>query len=536
MVKKADLNNAVHDNLLQRLLAKDTSLWTTDPEVAAQIQHRLGWLETVHFSFANAEPLARFRDRIRAEEFDRIILLGMGGSSLAPEVFSRCFHIDDGINLNVLDSTFPDAVNSITADAGRGKPLFIVSSKSGTTAETAALQSHFWQWSRARHTDAASDHFVAITDAQSGLHRVAEEHGYREIFLNPADIGGRYSALSLFGLVPASLLGIDIERLLNGAQTVFDGGPEAEQALRLGDLMGNAALKGRNKLTLTMAAPLSPLGAWIEQLVAESTGKEGKGIIPIIDEPMAPPRWYGADRLFVDISLSGSVDHDRSVREWHRELEQLGHPVFTVEMEDVYALGAEFARWQLATAIASSIVGVNPFDEPDVNATKKATTQILQQPPAQTGRGVFEKMPAAEMSDRLLHFLEGIMATDYAAILAYLPADRSCGDALDDLRQRISGQSGCATCLSLGPRYLHSSGQLHKGGPKNGHFLFLTASPTEDIGIPGRSYGFEHLINAQAYGDIQVLRQRGQNVLHLHLGTIAGAAAAIQELGERLNG
>ncbi len=520
-------------NLLRRLFAKDTTLWTSDAEISAAIQQRLGWLDAISFSLTQTQRLSRLREQARAEGFDHAILLGMGGSSLAPEVFARCFTAQGDIDLIVLDTTFPDTIHQTTAGAEGGKPLFIVSSKSGTTAETEALRQHFWQWSQTRYGSTSNNHFIAITDEHSSLHRLAVEHDYREIFLNPADIGGRYSALSLFGLVPASLLGIDVERLLHDARSIFSAGPGAEHALALGVGIGNAAVAGRNKLTLTFSHQLKPLGPWIEQLVAESTGKEGKGIIPIIDEPTIAAGQYGPDRLFVDVSLLANTE-DRARDDWQRELKKLGHPVFTEQIKDIYELGAEFAKWQIATAIASAVMQVNPFDEPDVNATKAATSRLLEQPAESPEPGAAIAGATDVQISSVQHFLEEADVTDYVAVLAYLPAGAACDDALAKLRQGITRRSGCATCVALGPRYLHSSGQLHKGGPKNGHFIFLTASPALDLAIPAQNYGFKHLIKAQANADMAVLRRRGQQVLHIELGSVATAVATICSLADGL--
>ena len=533
MNNKLNIRSSAHSALLRRLLAKDTTLWSADSEISAAIQNRLGWLDVLSFSFTQVQRLEQFRHRIRTEDFDQAILLGMGGSSLAPEVLAQCLHPGDSINLTVLDTTFPDAIQRVTTMAARGKPLFIVSSKSGTTAETMALRTHFWHWTQARYGSAAGHHFIAITDAQSSLHQLAQEHDYAEIFLNPADIGGRFSALSLFGLVPASLLGVDIVSLLNGARGVYSDGPKSQQALHLGILMGEASLQGRDKLTLTFSPKLIPLGAWIEQLVAESTGKQGKGIIPIIGESVAPPDHYGRDRVFINIAMNGHARGNNGSPDWFDELEKLGHPVLHGHMDDMYEIGAEFAKWQIATAIACAIIGVNPFDEPDVNATKTATNELLQEPiqvASAVGRGSTLKQQLIDLEQ----FLSGVGTKDYIAILAYLPADNQFGEALHKLRGRIGHLTKCATCSSFGPRYLHSSGQLHKGGPKNGHFLFLTATASQDIQVPKQNYGFQQLISAQAHGDIAVLKQRGQKVLHIHLGPVTAAAKTILHLTDQL--
>lgn len=456
---------------LQRLFAKDTTLWSSDSDVSESIRQRLGWLDSISFAKDQAERLLDFSNRIKSEGFDRAILLGMGGSSLAAEVFSQCFTDTPGrIDLTVLDTTFPDSITSATADAADGHPLFIVSSKSGSTAETRALSQHFWHWAQTQYGDSAGNHFIAITDEGSNLHDLAQQRKYRDIFINPSDIGGRYSALSLFGLVPAYLLGIDVTLLLDRAHKVLSESAEAKLALQLGIFMGEAACQGRDKLTLTFSSQLEPLGAWIEQLVAESTGKDANGIVPIVDEFARARTQYGDDRLFVDISLKGDRHSIHSMSERYTQLEQLGHPVLSLQLDDIHALGSEFARWQVATSVAASIIGVNPFDEPDVNATKVATTQILRQDVTIGAKALNELAP--ENKEMLLNqFITEVQPTDYIAVLAYLPYDQRWNEDLNQLRHKLALQRNVATCLAFGPRYLHSSGQLHKGGKKNGHFL-----------------------------------------------------------------
>lgn len=525
-----DQSSTAETELIARLFSKDTTLWSSDRDVSDSIRQRLGWLDTISFAKGQAQRLLDFSDQIKNEGFDRAILLGMGGSSLAPEVFSRCFKDTPGaIDLTVLDTTFPDSIISATAHAADGHALFIVSSKSGTTTETKALSQHFWHWARNQYGDAAGDHFVAITDEGSSLHDLARKQNYRDIFLNPADIGGRYSALSLFGLVPAYLLRIDVTRLLDRAQQVFAKSVDAQLAARLGIFMGEAANQGRDKLTLTFSSKLLPLGAWIEQLVAESTGKDAKGIVPIVDEFVRPPAEYGNDRLFVDIGQKNDSHSIHRLGERHAHLEQLGHPVLSLQLDDIYDLGTEFARWQVATSVAASIMGVNPFDEPDVNATKVATAAILRRDVLDGAKDLNKTAP--EDTQMLLNqFVTEVRPTDYIAVLAYLPYDRQYSEDLNQLRYKLARQCNVATCLAFGPRYLHSSGQLHKGGKKNGHFLVVTAAAIQDLSIPEENYGFQHLINAQARGDIEVLKQRGQKVLHLDLGQVDKATDSLRQL------
>ena len=517
----------VQIQLLRRLFTKDTSLWTNDADVADSIRNRLGWLDTISFAEKQADRLKTFSDQIRSDGIDRVVLLGMGGSSLAAEVFSQCFaDIPGQVRFNVLDTTFPDSITSVTADLTDSRPLFIVSSKSGSTTETKALSQHFWHWAQIRFGDHAGDHFIAITDDRSTLHDLALRRQYRDVFINPSDIGGRYSALSLFGLVPAYLLGIDVTRLLDGAHKVLEESPQAHQAVQMGMFMGEAAQQGRDKLTLTLSSQLNSLGGWIEQLVAESTGKDNKGIVPIIDEPVSAPDQYGPDRLFVDISLRGDDHPIPDLRKRYNQLEQLGHPVQLLHLDDINDLGAEFVRWQVATSIASSVLGINPFDEPDVNTTKVATQKILRESTKADSQGQSE--PVSKRS--LAQFLKEVKTTDYLAILAYLPYDKQWVESLSQFRLTLARHCNAATCLAFGPRYLHSSGQLHKGGKKNGHFLVLTSNAMKDLPIPGEQYGFQHLINAQAQGDIEVLQRRGQKVLPIDLGHVDRARDLLQQV------
>lgn len=521
-------------HLLQRLLSKDATLWSHDEEVVSKIAQRLGWLDAVRFSRAQLPLLWEFVQQTIADGFDQVVLLGMGGSSLAAEVFQQSFaQSNQPIRQIVLDTTFPDIIDQVTTTVSASTPLFIVSSKSGTTAETMALREHFWQWCRGRYGDDAGSHFIAITDEGSALHQLAADHAYRSVFLNPADIGGRYSALSHFGLVPACLLGVDLEKLLARASEVLAPGDRADLAVQLGEFIGHAVLGGRDKLTLEFSPELQSMQAWVEQLVSESTGKDATGVITVLNEPFSSAERYGDDRIFV----SAHLKHDKTaIGAWQKkrgDLERLGHPCWSIELADNYDLGAEFVRWQIATSISASIIGVNPFDEPDVNASKDATREILLEAPPDSAERSRQTAPQTD-AKALARFIVGIGAPDYIALLAYLPTSKMWRDALENLRARIAQSSTAATILSFGPRYLHSSGQIHKGGGKNGHFLVLTAGARRDLPIPGRQYGFQHLIDAQAQGDIEVLKNRGQQVLHIELGPVDEAAATLARLSASL--
>ena len=522
--------NAQAKQLLNRIYQRDTSLWTSDAAVAAGIKQRLGWLDAIAFSRNHIERLQEFTRSTHNSGFDRVLLLGMGGSSLAPEVFAKCFATKlSPVKLRILDSTFPDSVRDATEFARGGRTLFIVSSKSGTTAETLAFFKHFWHFDQQQQGRGFEADFVAITDAESSLHTLAAQRKFRDLFLNPKDIGGRYSGLSFFGLVPAALLGIDITRLLP-ATTEMEETVNGE-AVRLGAFIGSGLAQGRDKLTLALSPEIESLGSWIEQLVAESTGKDGNGIVPIDGEPLRVES-YSSDRLFVSIDLKGDTHSDPQIRQKLQGLELQGHPVLRQQLADVYQIGAEFMIWQLATAMVASLMGVNPFDEPDVNSAKKRTTALLEQGRTRESSPAPTKLNEAEI--QLTELLQQASATDYIAILAYLPDSGALKIALQEFRQQLMTRTQAATCLNFGPRYLHSSGQLHKGGKANGKFIIFTADPADPLPIPEERFGFDELVEAQAQGDLEVLRGRNRDVILVNLGQVGGAAGVIQDLAQRI--
>jgi transaldolase/glucose-6-phosphate isomerase len=419
----------------------------------------------------------------------------MGGSSLAPEVIQRTFGTRQGmLALDVLDTTHPDAVLALAGSLDFGKTLFVVASKSGSTIETLTHFDYFW--SKAPQ----GRHFVAITDEASPLHRLGDERGFRRVFLNPPEIGGRYSALSYFGLVPAALAGADLEELLSQgramAEACHDEDPSRNPGALLGAVIGEAALAGRDKLTLLLPHELASFGDWAEQLIAESTGKQGRGILPVVGETTAPPGQYGDDRLFVAIGEHSDL----------AALEAAGHGVVRLPFEGTGQLGAEFFRWMFATAVAGQRLRINPFDQPNVQSAKDATSRILSEGP-----------PREEPAPSLAEVLSTVSPGDYVALLAYLPPEPATDRELQALRMELRDQLLVATTLGYGPRYLHSTGQLHKGGAGNGVFILLTDDATRDEQVPGRSYGFDTLRRAQALGDLQSLRALGRRVTHVHL-------------------
>ena len=467
----------------RRVWAHDHTLWRPEPE---EITNRLGWLSLPERMRDQTGELRRFAESCGG--FERVVLLGMGGSSLAPEVLATTF---GGRPLTVLDTTHPDAVQAVEREGDLRKTLFIVASKSGGTVETLCQFAYFY--------DKLPDggHFVAITDPGTPLEALARLRRFRRVFLNPADIGGRYSALSYFGLVPAALIGVDIDALLDSAAEMACACdacvPAADNpGLWLGALIGEAAKAGRDKLTLLFPDDVATFGAWLEQLIAESTGKEGVGIVPVADETVGPPEVYGRDRLFV--SLGGANAPEPSV---------------VIPFEGKDKLGAEFFRWEFATAVAGQVLSIHPFDQPNVEAAKDATQHLLEADAA----------PAASYDD-LAAFLAGVHEGDYLAIQAYLPRTATNVSRLQAARLKLRDRLRVATTLGFGPRFLHSTGQLHKGGPDSGVFIQVVDEPATDLPIPGKPFTFRRLLDAQSAGDLQALRARGRRVARVRLSDL----------------
>jgi len=491
------------EDVVRRIWEHDPSVWSDDPKTP-EITDRLGWLTVGEAMAQQARDLSAFADEVR-RSYDRVVLCGMGGSSLAPEVLWRTFGRRAGFpSLHVLDTTDPRAIAAVDASGDGARTLYLVSSKSGTTQETTSLFRHYW-----RTTGGRGEQFVAITDPGTPLEQLARERGFRRLFTNPPDIGGRYSALSFFGLVPAALIGIDVAELLHRAHRMAVAcascvAPAANPGARLGAVLAAGALAGRDKVTFILAPGLGSFGLWAEQLIAESTGKEGKGIIPIADEPVGHPSVYGTDRLFVAISLAGEAGGDEQRLE---ALTRAGHPLVRLRLEDGYDLGQEFFRWEFATAVAGSILGINAFDQPNVAESKANTNAVLG------GKGSTASAPAdAKVIDR---FLQQIPKGHYLAIMAYLPPSDENDDRLAAIRVRLRDRLKVATTLGYGPRFLHSTGQLHKGGPATGHFLQITERTANDITIPGEAFTFGMLEAAQAEGDYQALVKRGRPVVRV---------------------
>lgn len=534
------ISRLANENALNRMHAKDPSLWTSDPEGMKEITNRLGWLSSVTNFSPLIPELNAFRDEIRADGFKLILLLGMGGSSLAPEVMALIFshESDTGPTFSILDSTDPVQVSDAATKFPPERTLYIVSSKSGGTAEVNAMFNYFWSL-----TGQNGMQFVAITDAGTALEQQAKNLGFRKIFHGDPTVGGRFSALTSFGLVPAALMGFDVERLLSGADRMTRScaaqiPTEMNPGLALGAVLGQMTLDGRDKLTIVADQALAPFGAWLEQLIAESSGKNGKGIVVVDGEQLKPPVEYGSDRLFVYLRLSG--DYDLEVG----GLIASGHPVITIDMENLYDLGAELYRWEIATAIACSILGVNAFDQPDVQLSKDITKEKIKQY-SQTGRldegppswigdqlKVFSPVEIKESSinEILSGFVSKVKENDFIGINAYLPRNPETMAFLADLRIAMGDISGCATTLGFGPRFLHSTGQLHKGGENNGVFLQITVDPSHDLEIPGQSMTFGTLERAQALGDYEALVSRGRRIIRLHFPSMEKLRSLVYSL------
>lgn len=518
------------DEILHRLDAEKITekiwdmrpeLWTKSLAGQAEIVQRLGWLRVVEIMQGEVEKLKAFAQEIVIEGFSHVALIGMGGSSLAPEVFTRCFEAGGArLDLRVIDSTVPDAVLDIERSMDFRKTLFIVSSKSGATVEVMSLFNYFYHRMQELVGASAGKHFIAITDPGTSLGKLAAEKKFRKNFLNPSDIGGRFSALSYFGLVPAALIGVDISFLLiRAAQSVEGSGHDApaleSPAAWLGAIMAGGALTGQDKLTFIISPPLDAFGCWLEQLVAESLGKDGKGVLPVVGESVGPPDAYGADRIFVYMRLDGDSTHDLTVS----ELEGAGFPVVTLRMHGAYDIGREIFRWEFATAVAGEILGVNPFDQPNVQESKDITAGKLKtySPEGTTPQGHFLEADDHDFTGQIQGFVSQVKPGDYVAFCAFVSPSTANYAQLDRLRTLIRDRFKVAVTVGFGPRYLHSTGQLHKGGPNKGHFIVITSKDIDDFPVPKANYSFGLLKETQALGDVEALRKRDRRVVWVRL-------------------
>lgn len=528
----------------------DESLWSDVPEAAGEIRQRLGWLRLPETAPGDLGDFQRLLRRAHKEDFTQCILLGMGGSSLAPDVLRRTLASSSGLQFHVLDSTDPSSVARLGQASAEGKSLFIVSSKSGTTAEPLALLDFFWYQQEQIVGGPPGGRFVAITDPDTPLARQALERGFRGVFSGRPDVGGRFSALSAFGLLPAALMGIDTGGLLAGgrrmARLCRKRRLRNNPGLALGAALGAAGMQGRDKITLLADSPWQALGDWIEQLIAESSGKDGKGLFPVVGEPLRSPQSYGDDRLFVYLRTRG--DHDASTR----TLATAGMPLVVLDLDPTaVGLGEAFFCWEFAVAVACHLLGVNAFDQPHVQGAKQRTNEALD---ALARKGVLPELPSVWQAEGtrlavppgfsanlsgldLPHVLRRLAAEaragDALVLLAYMDPQAAQAGALEELRTALSFAPWPAVTLGYGPRYLHSTGQLHKGGPNNLVVMMITADPSPDLAIPGQSLTFGQLERAQALGDLQALWSAGRRAFGLQVkdpSRLIGLAHAFTEL------
>ncbi len=509
--------------------SKDPTLWKKDKEHMEFIPKFLGWQKVYDWTLERLDDVLAFAGDVK-QNFKHCVVMGMGGSSLAPEVFRTVFGKQEGCpELIVLDTTNPDWIAAARARINPAETLFIFASKSGGTVEPASQFAYFFDEVKKAGVKEPGQNFAAITDPGTGLEALAKQHHFRKTFLNPADIGGRFSALSLFGIVPAAIMGVDVRKILTiakeEASTFAPEAPVKENAaVKLGAFMGACNVNHtKDKLTLLTPADIATFGLWAEQLVAESTGKEGKGIVPVAGERLHNNFDYREDRFFVYLS-TGSED-DKRVSAIAKDLAERGYPLMTITMPNHYYLGAMFLLWEIATAAAGAILGIDPFDQPNVQEAKTLAKNILTQlaegkvpaeinAPMLASQDIADEVDLKTLAQDLYSILE---SNDYVAILPYVYPSKEVNEALLTLRDKIMARTKRAVLFGYGPRYLHSTGQLHKGDGNNGVFLILSADPENDIKIPGQNYTFGQLCNAQALGDFQALEAKGRRVIKVHL-------------------
>ena len=527
------VNALVAAKAADRIWRHDATFWGGDAGRERSVANRLGWLDVASQMRDRVGEIEAFAAQVKADGFTDAVLLGMGGSSLAPEVLRQSIadHFRAGWpRLHVLDTTDPATILAVSDNIDPARTLFFVSSKSGTTLEALSLFAYFHEMVEKVKLRRAGENFVAVTDAGTPLEALAHEHGFRHVFVNPGDIGGRYSALSYFGLAPAAVAGVDVAKLLDrGIAAATDARAASSDALRLGATLGELALAGRDKCTFIVSPRIASFGLWVEQLIAESTGKEGRGILPVASEPLGTPAHYGADRVFVQLRLD--ADANGAEDALAGALASEGHPVVTIDVDDAYDLGREFFRWEFAVAVAGQVLGINPFDEPNVQESKDNTNRVLKEFEA-TGRldaafvsdsGVTVVIGGADAAQPSLigvleELFEAVVAGDYLAVTAYVQPTERSQQAFDDIRKAVRDSRAVATTLGYGPRFLHSTGQLHKGGPPRGTFLQVTDSSSPDVAIPGKPFTFGQFKRAQGIGDFESLVSHGRPVVRVHFG------------------
>jgi glucose-6-phosphate isomerase len=543
---------------VERFWKKDPSLWTRDGE-----EQWMGWIDIVERQQKDLASLAELGGDIKSSDFQSVLLLGMGGSSLCPEVLAKTFGPQPGFpELHIVDSTDPAEVKAARDAVDLAKTLVVVASKSGTTLEPNILKQFFFD--QIRHVVGATDggsRFMAITDPGSKMEQVAKDDRFRAIFYGDPQIGGRYSALSNFGVVAATVTGLKVDKLLAESAKAVAAAKLAvadNPGVQLGLLLGTAANAGRDKITIFTSPEIGDLGAWLEQLIAESTGKEGKGITPVDREAIGAPEVYGKDRVFAYVRLKGTADASQDAKV--AALEAAGHPVVHFEINDLYEIFGQFFTWEIATAVAGSVIGINPFNQPDVEAAKIETRTLTteyeksgklpERTPFLTGKDdagtpfalyatdayaakLKGAAPSQTLAGILRAHLDQLGAGDYFATLAFIPMFEEHEAAIQDFRHKVRDKKRVATCMGFGPRFLHSTGQDYKGGPNTGVFLQITADHAVDLEIPGQKYSFGVVIDAQAAGDLAVLESRGRRALRVHLG--ADVAAGLKALGTAIS-
>jgi glucose-6-phosphate isomerase len=535
------VDTLLHDRAVSRTWDQDISLWSAEPgsAEAASITTRLGWLDVAHTMASELDRVVQLGEAMKSERIQAVYLLGMGGSSLCAEVLRSVYGVADGYpELFVLDTTDESTIATASARLDPARTVFLVASKSGGTVEVSSMERLFWTQMSAALGGDAGRHFVAVTDPGTALQKLAETRGYRDVFINPPDIGGRFSALSLFGLVPAALIGAPVRDLHSAGAVMAEGCHQENHenaGLILGAYIAATTVEGRDKLTVALSPRLRSLGLWIEQLVAESTGKHGTGSLPVVDEPLGHPGDYGTDRAFVAISTeSDTPDMDRLAA-----LEHAGHPVLRLSTR-ADGLGSEFFRWEFATAIAGAALGINPFDEPNVSEAKEKTRALLEAQAAT--QKLTEPSPVAADEEVMVfssrftgdspvavirNAIASMKPRDYAAFLSYLPPDNGVEAAIADIRVGIRSRTKAATTFGVGPRYLHSTGQYHKGGPNTMVAFVITADDETATAIPDAGYTFSVLKRAQALGDVETLEAHGRRTIRIHVSDAAAAGDAI---------
>jgi len=536
---------AAAEDVVKRIWRKDATLWKDDEASQKVIRNALGWLTVPDEMIGVVDELTEFADLIRQRGFQTVMVCGMGGSSLCPAVFARTFgRQPDYPELLVLDSTDPDVLADLLKRIDIQKCLFVIASKSGSTTEPNTFYK-FWYDQLSKQTDSPGANFVAITDPGSPMVETAAKLSFQRTFLNQADIGGRYSALSYFGMVPAALMGIDVRKFLSNAKEAEQScapvmPPAKNPALQLGIIIGEAANSGRDKLTFVIEKSIATLGLWIEQLIAESTGKEGKGILPVAGEELGDVSEYSTDRLFVSISIDEPSPETSAKLS---ELNRAGHPVIYRKLSDLYGLGAEFFAWEFATACAGWSLGINPFDQPNVQESKDATKELLStfvnhgSLPEQNklvadelitiyAESTADNLSAMSTLQAIRSLLASVKTGNYIALLNYTEETPAIDEELQKIRITLRDATKCATTVGYGPRFLHSTGQLHKGGPDTGVFFQITANDTVDFAVPGEPYTFSILKQAQALGDFRSLAKRGRRAIRVDVGndTLKGLA------------